>query len=91
MNEPRSSSINRLLEFRELKFESCIKVGVVPLQTLLEYKDLAEKSVLENPLARVLPSFSMSLLDSDGSFGAVEFAVKNELVTQSDLSIDKEA
>lgn len=91
MGSLEKSKIDSLISFREFEFENCLKLGAVALEILEKYKFLAENCSVQNPIAKNLPKFSMSLLDEFGSIGAIEFAVRNELINSSKLSIDKEA
>lgn len=90
MSSTEGSRVDKLISFRDIKFESCLRLGAVAIEILEQYKNLAEDCSLQNPIAINLPKFSMSLLDEFGSIGAIEFAVKDELINSSKLSIDKE-
>lgn len=72
--------LEKLLKYRELEIESCLKMGEIALAITCHYKVLAEELGKTNPIAKTLPAFTLSLLDKQGSFGSIEYAIKNELL-----------
>lgn len=71
--------LDQLIKFREYDLESCLQLGQIAIKTVEKYRELAESLSRINPVAKYIPSFTLSLLDKQGSLGSIEFAIKNEL------------
>jgi hypothetical protein len=75
-----NSPMEKLFAFRENHFETCLYLGGIGIESYKRYQELAAEASVDNPLARYLPSFSLSLFDELGSHGIIEYSMKKELL-----------